>query len=521
MRVALRSSAQSPRSQIVGVQSYQAPTGGWNARDALANMKPRDAVELVNWWCTPTYLVSRDGFAEHATDLTGNIETLAVYNALDGTSEMFAFSDSDAWDVSVAGAGVSTGATVTNGRWYYVNFGDGTNNYLILCNGTDKPLYYNGSVWLSVDSGTSPALSNVTSSDLIYPEVYNERLFFIQRDTLSFWYLAADAAGGALTEFDLSSIAKKGGYLVAMVTWTFDGGDGPDDYIVFATSEGEVIVYAGTNPSVAATWVKKGTFSFGNPIGRRCFVKYGGDVLYICQNGALPLSEFLQAASIERKLPITDKISTAFNAAQRIYSGNFGWEGCFYQNQNALVFNIPIAENQQQEQYAMNAISKAWTRFTGWNADCFCVFNGDLYFGTAAAVHKAWTGTSDNGSNIEVYGKTAFSYFGNTSQEKQFTLFRPMMAANGNLAFLTGLDIDFNDSPILGSATYSVTSGAVWDVSNWDESYWAASLQVQQVWTSPQQNVGYAAAGKIKFATNALTVQWLSSDFVYQKGGVL
>lgn len=521
MRQPLRSKQSQARAQIVGVQSFQAPVAGWNARDSLADMKPSYAVSLINWWPLPTYLESRPGNESYGTSLTGAIETLAVYNALDGSNEMFAFSDSGSWDVSSSGAGVATGATVTEGRWQWVNFGDGTNNYLILCNGTDKPLYYNGSAWLSVDSGTSPALSGVTSSALIYPEVYKGRLFFIQKNTLSFWYLAAGAAGGALTKFDLSSYAKRGGYLMAIATWSFDGGNGPDDYIAFATSEGEIIVYSGTNPSSASDWVQKGVYYVGNPLGRRCFVKFGGDVLFICEEGVVPLSVYLQSTTVDRKRPITDIITNAFNEAQRVYGSNFGWEGCFYQNQNALIFNIPVAENQQAEQFCMQTITSPWTRFTAWNANTFCVYNGELYFGGDAEVFKAWTGTDDNGSDIEVYGKTAFAYFGSKTQETQFKLFRPVIAANGNLAFLTGLDIDFNDSPILGSATYSVTSGAVWDVSKWDESYWAANLQVQKVWTSPQQNMGYSAAGKIKFATNALTVQWMSSDYVYERGGVL
>lgn len=521
MRQALRSKSAAARAQVVAVASFQAPTGGWNARDSLAAMKPNDAVALTNWWPLPTYLESRPGHDSHGTSLSGTIKTLAVYNALSGTSKMFAFSDSGSWDVSSSGAGSATGATVTNGRWYGVNFGDGTNNYLILCNGVDKPLYYNGSTWLSVDSGTSPALTGVTSTSLIYPEVYKGRLMFIQKDSLSFWYLAASAAGGSLTEFDLSSIAKRGGYLTAMATWSFDGGNGPDDYIAFMTSEGEVIVYTGTNPSSAADWLLKGVFYIGAPLGRRCFVKYGGDLLVISQEGVVPLSVYLQSATIDKKRPITDKITNAFNEAQRQYGSNLGWEGCLFQNQNALIFNIPTAEDTAAEQFVMNSLTKAWTRFTGWNATCFAVFNGEVYFGGNAEVFKAWTGTDDNGDNIEVYGKTAFNNFGAVSQEKKFNLFRPIIAANGSLSFLTGLDIDFNDSPILGSAIYSVTSGAVWDVSLWDASYWAANLQVQKVWTSPQDNVGYWAAGKIKFSTNALTVQWISEDFVYERGGVL
>lgn len=510
------------RQQIAAVQSYPAPIGGWNERDALSAMPPTDAVKLENWWVLPTYCEIRGGSATHGTTLTGNIETVAVYNKLNGNSQMFAFSDNGSWDVSSAGAGIATGATVTNGQWQYVNFGDGTNNYLILCNGVDDPLYWDGTTWVSVNSGSSPALSGVTSANLIYPMVYKGRLFFIQKDTMSFWYLAAGAAGGSLTEFDLSAEASMGGNLVAMTNWTFDGGDGQDDYAVFATSEGQIIIYAGNNPSSANSWAKKGTFTLGKPLGRRCLTKYGGDVMYVSEVGALPLSVYLQSTTVDKKIPLTDKISKAFTSAARTYGMNFGWEGNYYPAQNALIFNIPTAENSISEQYVMNTITKAWCKFTGWNANTFAIFNGELYFGTAGAVYKAWTGAADVGNvNIVADGKTAFSYFGSHSQEKRFTLYRPILAVNGTLNFLTGLDVDFNDTPISGTATYSVTSGARWDVSLWDASYWAANLQIQKAWTSPQQNMGYSAAGKLKITTNALTVQWMAGDYVYEHAGVI
>ena len=42
--------------------SVPAPIGGWNARDSLANMSPTDAVQLVNWFPTPTDVTMRKGY---------------------------------------------------------------------------------------------------------------------------------------------------------------------------------------------------------------------------------------------------------------------------------------------------------------------------------------------------------------------------------------------------------------------------------------------------------------------------
>lgn len=517
MRVAL--GGKRLQTQTANVVSFPAPVGGWNARDALASMKPADAVALDNFMPQTSYVEIRGGYSSHATDMTGTGETLAVYNVLTGTNKMFCLTASGVYNVSSAGSVGASVASRTNGRHQQVMFGDGSSNYLILVNGVDKPLYYDGTNWIAVDAASSPALTGLTTTNIIGVNVFKGRLFFIQKASLSFWYLAAGAAGGALTEFDLSGEAKLGGYLVAMGTWTRDAGDGADDVAVFLTSEGEAIVYQGNNPSDSAAWAKVGTYYLGKPLGRRCIQQYGGDLIIITENGTYPLSAALQSASIDYKLALSFKIERAFTDAARQYGANFGWEAQRYPAQNALIVNVPVVEGSTHEQYVMNTITKAWCRFTDWDAETFAVFNGELYFATGTSVVKAWTGQIDGTQNIEAYGKQAFSYFG-SRQQKKFKMFRPVLAVNGPLSFLTDIDVDFQDTPITGSATYTVTSGGQWDVDDWDEAYWASGLEVVKQWTSPDEWEGYCASGKIKIATNSLMVQWISSDMIYERGGI-
>lgn len=501
--------------------SYSAPVGGWNARDALPSMKPHDAVVLNNWFPKTSYVEIRGGYANWATGMTGNGKTLAVYNALSGSNTLWCTTNSGTYNVSASGAVGASVAARTDGKHQWVNFGDGTNNYLIMCNGVDKPLYYDGSTWLAVDGATSPALTGVTTTDLISVFVSKGRLYFIQKNSLSFWYLAAGSAGGALTEFDLSGVAKKGGYLMAGGSWTLDAGDGIDDRAIFVTSEGEVLVYQGTNPSSATTWSLVGVYEVGKPLGRRCLQKVGGDMVILTQNGTFPLSGALLSASIDYKMALSYKIENAFNDAARTYFSNFGWCAYIYPAQSALIVNIPIAENGEHQQYVMNTITKSWCKFTDWDAEDFAIYNNELYFTTGTKTVKAWTGKIDGADNIEAYGKTAFSHFNSNGKQKKFNLFRPILATNGSVSFLTDIEVDFNDSPISGTATYSIVTGATWDASNWDEAYWAAGLSVSKNWTSPDQDVGMWAAGKLKITTNSLDVQWMASDYVYETGGVL
>jgi len=304
-------------------------------------------------------------------------------------------------------------------------------------------------------------------------------------------------------------------------TWSFDAGDGPDDAIVFMTSEGEVIVYRGTDPSTAANWVLSGVYFIGKPLGRRSFTKFGGDLIAITQNGAFPLSTALQSSTVDNTVAITNKIEGAFNRASRDYGANFGWEGTVYPAQSAIIFNIPEIVGGRHKQYVMNTITKAWCEFDSWDGECFAEFNKELYYGASGVVRKAWTGRSDDGTDIVGVGKTAFSYFGNTSQQKKFNFFRPLLRVNGNIAFLTGMDVDFSDVEIAGSSTFTVPTTAVWDTAVWDTAVWGGGLEVVRQWSSPRNNVGYAASGGIKVNTKDLEVHWVASDFVYEKGGVL
>jgi len=510
-----------PRGQVSVVKSYPAPVGGWNARDSLAAMKPIDAVVLNNWFPSTSYVEIRGGYANHATAMTGNGKTLMTYNAMTGTNTMFCATASGVYNVTSAGAVGASVATPTNGKFNWTMFGDGTNNWLIAPNGVDKPLYYDGTTWTAVDGGTSPALTGLTTTEIIAAHVHKARLFFIQKSTLAVWYLAAGAAGGALTKFDLQGEAKRGGFLMAMATWTRDAGDGADDVAVFITSEGEAIVYQGNNPSVAANWAKIGSYYIGKPLGRRCVMQFGGDVVVLTENGTFPLSAAMQSAIIDYKMALSFKIENAFTEVARSYGTTFGWKTILYPGRAAMIVNVPISEDGEHQQYVMNTITKAWCKFTDWDAEDFGILNGELYFTTSNKVVKCWTGAIDGVDNIIAYGKTAFNYFGTTGEQKQFKMFRPVLAVNGNLNFLTDIDVDFQDGEITGSTTYTVTSGAKWDVDNWDESYWAAGLEVLKNWTSPNEWQGYSASGKIKIETNSLTVQWLSYDMMFERGGPL
>jgi hypothetical protein len=508
------------RTRVSVTESYMAPVGGWNGRDSLAAMKPSEAVALDNLFPTPSYVETRGGCSSHATGLTGNGKTLAVYNAMSGTNTMYAYTASGIYDVSSAGAVGASKLARTNGKHQWTMFGDGTNNWLIAVNGVDAPAYFDGTTWTAVTGATSPALTGLTTTNIIGVCVFKGRLIFIQKDSLSFWYLAAGAAGGALTEFDLSGEAPKGGYLMACATWTRDAGSGPDDFFVAITSEGEAIVYQGTNPSSATTWAKVGSYTVGKPIGRRCIMQYGAECVVITESGVFPLSSLLMSGEERAKYALSFKIETAFTEIARSYGSTFGWRAITLPERNAMLVNVPVAEDGTHYQYVMNVITKAWCRFTGWDAEDFAVFNKKLYFCDGTVVFKAWDGTSDNTSNIIFYAKQAFQDFGNPNP-KQCKLFMPIMIVNGILTYSTAVDVDFEDTNMTSTTTFTPGGTSLWGTALWGSSTWGSASILVKNWTSPASWEGRWLSGKLKIEENSITAKWMGTSMIYEWGASL
>lgn len=508
------------RTQVASERSFPAPIGGWNAKDSLASMKPTDAVYLENFFPTPTEVVMRGGNVSHATGTTGNIKTLAVYNKTNGTNTMYAYTSSGIYDVTSAGAVGASKLARTNGKHQWTMFGDGTNNWLIAVNGVDAPAYFDGTTWTAVTGATSPALTGLTTTSIVSVCEFKGRLIFLENNSLSFWYLSSGVAGGALTKYDLSGEAPDGGYLMACGTWTRDAGNGPDDYFVAITSEGQAIIYEGTDPSSSVSWSKVGSYKIGKPLGRRCMLKYGADLVVLTQDGVFPLSALLLSGDEKAKYAFSYKIQSAFVESARSYGSTFGWRAIVYPEREALLVNVPLAEDGDHEQYVMNTTTKSWCKFNSWDAEDFAILNDDLYFADGTSTFKAWFGAADNGSNITYRGKHAFQTFG-AAETKAPKMFMPILSVNGQLDYSIGIDVDFEDKLFGGTVTFGATGGALWGTAVWGTDTWGGSSLITRQWGAPTAYDGRWISVKLKIVSNAITGSWIGSTVIYEKGAGL
>ena len=510
MRVAKKS-----RSTAV---SLPAPVGGWNAKDSLADMAPADAIIMLNFWPRTSDVQLRKGHTRYATGLVSQVHSLLAYYGA-ATAKFFACAGSSIYNITVAGAvGAADVTGLTNVKFESVNVSTAGGNFMLAVNGADKLRGYNGTTWYIDGDGTAD-ITGVDTAGIVQINLHKTRVWLIQNNTLLAWYLPVNSIAGAAASFSFRSIARKGGYLVAMGTWTIDGGAGIDDMAVFITNKGEVIVYQGTDPSSASTWALVGVWDLAPPVSRRCFMKYMGDLLILTQDGLVPLSSTLQRSRIETSNAVTYKIHSAMTEATTNYGSNFGWCIKYYPKANMLIVNVPVTDGNLQEQYVMNTITKAWARFDSWNANCWEIFNDEPYFGANGFVGKAWDTLIDNTSNINATAKQAFNYFGARGKLKRFTMLRPMILTNGAPVLNLTLNVDFDDSGTTATLAYTAL-GTVWDTAVWDTDLWGGGLTVQKSWQGVN-GIGYCAAPRLQAASQGIEVFWAASDIVMEPGATL
>jgi hypothetical protein len=501
-------------------KTYPAPIGGLNARDSVAAMPPEDAVILNNWWVKPSTCVVRSGSTPWATGFSTPVESLIEYYPPAAVAKLFAAAGTNIYDITSNGAiGAAVQSGLSNARWQDLQITTAGGSFLYIVNGVDKPRLYDGATWTAVDGASTPAITGVVTSTFIHSMVFKNRLWFVEANSTRVWYLPVTSIGGAAVAIDLGSIFKLGGYLMACYSWTIDAGAGADDLAVFISSNGEVAVYKGTDPATAATWSIVGLFSLGRPLGRRCGIKFGGDLLVLCEEGVYPLGKGLLSSSIDRRTAVSDKIQNSISADVVNYRDNFGWELCLFPEQAMLIVNVPVG-NGMNRQYAQNTITQAWTQFTGWDARCWIAAAKGLFFGDGTSVKKAWTGVVDGSDVITFDALTSLQYFDAPTQNKYFTLLRPYLNSTGTPSIAYGISGDFIPSEPTGVFTYTPPTGMVWGSMSWGSMVWGGSLQSIIKWNTVG-GVYNSAAVRLKGQNNGAQLEWAATDLVFQIGGIL
>ena len=346
---------------------------------------PRGCDVLENFVPTAEGARLRGGSQKFAT-IGASVESLFTYRA--GTFEaFFAATETKIFDITsvtdsdVAETPVITG--LTSGDWSSVQFATPGGQFCCIVNGADDYHIFDGTSWEAIDGSSAPALTNVAGSDLSFVWSHKRRLWFVEKDTLSAWYLPVNSIAGDAVEFPLDGVFSLGGALLFGGTWSQDSGDGLDDLAVFVTTEGQIAVYQGTNPSDANSWALVGVYSVGRPLNKNAWFRAGGDLVILTEDGVVPVSEALRKdRAALQAAAITSSIEDLWQEAIAARQVDFRVSVVLWSTKTTLWIGIPQIGGGISVLVA-NTRTGAWATVTGWTARCFAVFQDRLYFGTA------------------------------------------------------------------------------------------------------------------------------------------
>lgn len=407
------------------------PIGGLNGRDGLANMPPEDAFVLDNWFPDLTTVNTRLGYTQFASlDSGAAIESIEVW-AGGNETRMWIFAGGEVYalppyatlpfpKVIPAGPGLFTGRN--SNRASSAMFSNAGETIMVAVTGNDPP------IGVGAPGGflATLTITGLTGSQNLLHGVFGfkGRLYFAQKDQLGFYYLAVGAIQGAASYFDLNQQAKAGGYLLGIAGFSRDSGNGINDYIVFMTSRGEYIVYAGTDPSNAANWSLVARYKSSPPIGRKGWFNFRSDLYIISEEGIVSFAEIMSnGENGEDTKYLTSKLGK--NLTDLVtFKNTHGWTTTTDPVHNQLIINVPASDtiSGTYYQFVMNTSSNAWCRFKGINAICWAQFatalptnaNTQSYavFGTNdGKIFIANSGYTDNGTAIVCDARQAPNYF--------------------------------------------------------------------------------------------------------------
>jgi hypothetical protein len=515
-------SARGPRFQVRAVPeiargvSIPAPVQGWDAISPLAAMPETRAVTLDNLFPQPGYVEIRKGHRRHNTlsPVITPVESLMAYHALStANNKLFAASGTAIYDVTATTTTTIPASLsgLANARWQHINFSTSGGNFLWICNGADVPRTWDGTVWATA------SVTGITPTDIVHVAAYSERIWMTRKNQISPAYLNTDSIQGAATILDLTGVFNKGGFLEAVGAWSRDGGQGPDDYVAFITSRGEVAIYSG-DPS--RNFELAGVYEMGAPIGRRCLTKVGPDLAVVCVDGVVPLSRAIntdRAAILNAT--ITAQIQPVMNQSARDWSTLFGWQLTSYARGTRAILNVPVLENGEQRQYVMNTITGAWCRFLDENANCWEIFQDRLFYGgnTGHIVEADCQGFDYDGP-IEYNLETAFNYCKNRGRLKDFTMCRSLLLTDGQASAGLALNIDFARNAAIASLSVAADTLALWDVALWDAGVWPETSRVITNW-SAVEGEGFVASIHMQGAVTLGAGGDASQPVVFQING--
>lgn len=327
------------------------PMRGLDLSSPITDLREGYALRLDDWVCRQDGVHVRRGY-NVASSVTGLVQSLHSYPGHLICTTPTAISDN----------GVSI-ATCTSGTWSGALISNPGGTHLIMVNGFDQPMHFNSTVW------TSATITGVDATKLVQIITHQRRIFAVERDSLTVWYLGLEKSGGEAKPIYLDAQCRRGGSIAAISSLHTTGGRGREEQLVVVTTMGELIIYTGTNPDDPDKFSLSGTWNVAPPVSRNCFAGVGGELALLTTSGLWSVPGMLAVPDDEKPLKaISNKIGPAL-ADQG------------HQVLDSAADNFALIQANGVQ--FIKSDTGGWTRWTGLPlATTWCEHEGALYFGT-------------------------------------------------------------------------------------------------------------------------------------------
>jgi len=540
-RVPLRGQVRKTSAQRMHqVFSAPAPVLGVDSRQALANSDTQTAIAIENMFARSFGLETRAGYTQYANLSPASGVTMMTYIDVSGAgnSRFFvAATDGKIYDISVFTPDASTPVDVlevpgqlTPGECYWLNFVTAAGNFLcVVFPGAGYYTYNDVAGWVEHPAGTAAGEidgADPTTFGFIY--AWKNRLFFIEEGRGTVFYLDVNSLTGTVSPFEFGPMFPHGGQMAYGGTWTVDSGSGLNDMMVVISSEGDLLLYEGTDPNDASTFSMSGRWYVGHvPDGRRFATPYGADMALVSERGLLLMTDILRGTDTMPQNEAAARINQLLQPDVRASIHTRYWEIKMLTDVNILAINAPTLRLNTGYIWAIDMTAFGASKMTNFPFSNLEMFEGQSYAADSnGRIWKLWTGSKDAmiddarpGKEVEAYVQTAFIPLGEPFRWKRFILVRAGFRSQAPPAVKIALNGEWSFSQPLAAPTYIETGASLWDNDDWNYGIWSGSTLTYKVWTGAQGMGHYGSlALRVRGRPKTVFIDW---DCVVEPGGIL
>ena len=535
--MAIRRAATSigrPIRPTVKNTAVPASIGGVNALDPMVSMPPQDCIYCHNLMPSEYGMRLRKGYRQWSINLPSDVRTILPYDNQSGNNakdRLFSICAEGIYDTTLFNTQTPTqvvnfaNAVDDAGYGVYTSFTTDAAEQLILYADAKNGLHqYDG----QAETWTVPAITGADPTKVAFVTQHKQRIWVVEQDAADGWYLPVDAIAGEALKFNFGSQFKHGGKLMGLWSWTVDGGDGVDDFLVAVSRAGDVLVYYGSDPS-QSDWSLRGSYFIGElPQSRRIAVSYGAELYLLSTFGVISVRDLLNGvAASDPKVGPSAKIARFLRADVTANKDEYGWQLTVFPADGFLHIVAPIILGKTPRQYAMNLNTSAWGFWRDVRILGADTWRGEYYMGSEAGVTLQYYGTLDGvelndvekGEPIDFEVLTTFQPYGQHAEWIRCELIRAVGVVGGGTSINIDAVFDYNVNPdiiappVSGALNPSLWDEALWDVDVWDFPPTAASA-VQGVFGMGRT----MAVGMRGNSQSRITL--IAWDVIYNTGGL-